>query len=91
MPKAESGALSPVEAAEDTLKTGLEHLSETLQLTFLKSVYGAILLSAGGLLALILSTGCPGIKESNPGMARLLQGFTFPIGLIMVYFVGAEL
>ena len=86
-----SGALSPRKAAESTLETGAHHLFEDLQLTFLKNVYGALLLSAAGLLSLILTTGTPGLTENNPGVERLLQGITFPIGLVLVYLVGAEL
>ena len=90
MPSA-TGALSPVEAAQATLETGSQHLSEPMLLAFVKNVYGALLLSAGSLLAQLLSTGIPGISEENPGIQRLLLGFSFPLGLIFVYFVGAEL
>jgi len=86
-----SGALPPVKAAEDTLETGLHHLEEDLQLTFLKNIYGALLLSAGGILSLILETGSPSLTKSNPGIGNILQGITFPVGLVLVYFVGAEL
>ena len=86
-----SGGLSPEEAAHETLETGLHHLSESIELAFLKNVWGGMLLSAGGLLALILATGFPGASENNPGLERLLQGLAFPIGLVIVYFVGAEL
>ncbi|KAK5104061.1 hypothetical protein LTS08_001945 [Lithohypha guttulata] len=90
MPSA-TGALSPVEAAQATLDTGVQHLSEPILLAFVKNVYGALLLSAGSLLAQILSTGIPGVSEENPGFQRLLQGLAFPLGLIFVYLVGAEL
>lgn len=86
-----SGALPPQKAAEDTLETGQHHLFESLQLTFLKNIYGALLLSAGGLLSLILETGSPSLTQSNPGLAQVLQGLAFPLGLVLVYFVGAEL
>ncbi|KAI5275915.1 Formate/nitrite transporter [Aureobasidium subglaciale] len=86
-----TGALSPQKAAEETLETGVHHLEEDLQLTFLKNVYGALLVSAGGLLSLTITTGTPGLSEHNPGLPRILQGLTFPIGLVLVYLVGAEL
>lgn len=86
-----TGAKPPVKAAEDTLETGVHHLDEDLQLTFLKNIYGALLLSAGGILSLIIETGCPALVKANPGMGNILQGITFPIGLVLVYFVGAEL
>jgi formate/nitrite transporter FocA (FNT family) len=86
-----TGALEPRKAAEKTLETGVHHLEEDVQLTFLKNIYGALLVSAGGLLSLILVTGSPKLSESSPGISHLLQGLAFPIGLVMVYLVGAEL
>lgn len=86
-----SGALPPQKAAEDTLETGSHHLNEALQLTILKNIYGGLVLSAGGLLSLVLVTGMPTLTKSNPGAAHLVQGLTFPVGLVLVYFVGAEL
>ncbi|GAB1735034.1 hypothetical protein NU219Hw_g104t1 [Hortaea werneckii] len=85
-----SGGLTPEDAAIETLQTGLHHLCETVELAFLKNVYGGLLLSAGGLLALVLATGFPDY-DSDPGISRLLQGTAFPVGLIVVYFLGAEL
>lgn len=86
-----TGALPPGKAFEEVFETGEHHLEEAVQLTFLKNVYGAMLLSAGGLLSLTLSTGLPGVEQNNPGISRLMQGVFFPVGLIIVYFAGAEL
>lgn len=88
---ASSGGLPPHDTAEETLETGLHHLSESSELCFLKNIYGGLLLSAGGLLALVLATGFPELSDNNPGLARLLQGIFFPTGLIVVYFLGGEL
>lgn len=88
---ASSGALPPGKAFADTYHTGLHHLSEATQLTLLKNIYGALLLSAGCLLSLLLSAGSPGLTRDNPGVSRLLQGLAFPVGLVLVYFAGAEL
>ena len=85
---ATSGALSPTAATQETFKTGLHHLHEALIITFVKSVYGGLLLSAGGLLSLTIAGGT---TDVSPGIERLLQGITFPIGLVIIYFVGAEL
>lgn len=61
----ESGALSPLEAAQGTYKTGLRHLNEPSQLAFVKNVYGGSLLSSGGMLALTASVGASVLQESN--------------------------
>lgn len=89
--KANTGALSPLDAAEQLYQTGLHHLYEPSQLTFLKNVYGGLLFGFSGLFSLIVSTGIPSLAENNPGLPKLLQGATFPVGLVIVYFVGAEL
>ncbi|EMC94309.1 hypothetical protein BAUCODRAFT_123949 [Baudoinia panamericana UAMH 10762] len=60
-------------------------------LCFLKNVYGGLLLSAGGELSLALGMGFPNVTNNDLGLMRLLQGITFPIGLVIVYFLGAEL
>lgn len=87
----QTGALSPVEASHATLETGIQHLSEPIHLAFIKNVYGALLLSAGSLLAQVLGAGLAGIAEDYPSIQRLLHGIAFPVGLIFVYQVGAEL
>lgn len=86
-----TGALPPHEAAEVVLQNGIEHLEEPLLVTVIQNIYGALLLSAGGLLSLVLGAGFPEFTEENPGLQRLLQGAAFPLGLVLVYFVGAGL
>tara|TARA_R110001583_G_scaffold19450_3_gene76035 strand:+ start:57 stop:755 length:699 start_codon:yes stop_codon:yes gene_type:complete len=56
-------------------------------LAFLAGAYIAF----GGLLAIIVGGGSPGIAAENPGITKFLFGATFPIGLILVVVVGAEL
>ncbi|WP_339917728.1 formate/nitrite transporter family protein [Yeosuana marina] len=62
-------------------------VSKTLILAVLAGAYIAF----GGLLAHIVGGGSPGIAASNPGIVKFLYGATFPIGLILVAVVGAEL
>lgn len=62
-------------------------LSKTLILSFLAGAYIAF----GGLLAIIIGGGSPGIAAENPGLAKFLFGAAFPLGLILVVIVGAEL
>lgn len=66
---------------------GSYQVKKTLILAFLAGAY----ISFGGLLALIVGGGSPGIAAENPGIAKFLFGATFPIGLILVVVVGAEL
>lgn len=86
-----TGAYSPIDATRQTLHLGEHHVSESSLLCFIKNIYGAMLLAVGSLMSLVLSTGFPGAAADNPVLPHLLQGFTFPIGLILVYLTGAEL
>lgn len=58
-------------------------------------VVSAILAGAyialGGILSMIVGFGFPGITEANPSLQKLLSGCMFPIGLILVVVLGAEL
>lgn len=60
---------------------------KTMLLAFLAGAYIAF----GGLLAIIVGGGSPGLAASNPGIVKFLYGATFPLGLILVVIVGAEL
>jgi len=62
-------------------------ISKTLILAFLAGAYIAF----GGLLAHMVGGGSPEIASNNPGITKFLYGATFPIGLILVVIVGAEL
>ncbi|KEQ98192.1 hypothetical protein AUEXF2481DRAFT_26586 [Aureobasidium subglaciale EXF-2481] len=74
-----TGALSPQQAAEETLETGVHHLEEDFPLTFLKKVYGALLVSAGGPLSLTITTGTPGLSEheSRSTSGRVVHGLPY--------------
>ena len=72
------------DAAEMRAKTTV---SKTLVLAFLAGAYIAI----GGLLAVMIGAGVPGIAEHNPGIPKFLMGAVFPIGLIMCAIAGADL
>lgn len=61
--------------------------SKTLALAFLAGAYIAI----GGLLAVMIGGGIPGIAASNPGIQKFLMGAAFPIGLILCAIAGSDL
>ena len=89
--KAVAGALSPLDAAELLYQNGLHHLSEPTQLTFLKNIYGPLLFSLAGHTSIIAAAGLSGLEQSNPAIPRIVQGAIFPLGLVIIYFIGAEL
>lgn len=58
-----------------------------LTLSFMAGAYIAF----GGVLAVLVGGGVPGIAKENPGIAKFLFGAMFPVGLMMVVMAGAEL
>lgn len=82
---------SPIEvikqAGKNAITKGQYSISKTLILAFMAGAY----ISFGGLLAIIIAGGSPSIMASNPGITKFLFGAAFPLGLILVVLVGAEL
>jgi len=62
-------------------------ISKQLVLGFLAGAYIAF----GGLLAIVIGKGSPGLAQTNPGLAKFVFGAVFPVGLILVVIAGSEL
>jgi len=62
-----------------------------IDVVFGKAVTAGLLLSFGGLLSQVLGAGSPGLTASNPGLVKILSGFVFPVGLVMIVLEGADL
>lgn len=58
---------------------------------FLAAVAAGAFIAIGGILSLTVGFGFPEVTATNPGMAKLMAGMVFPIGLILVVLLGAEL
>ncbi|MCM1521546.1 MAG: formate/nitrite transporter family protein [Muribaculaceae bacterium] len=86
--------LSPREITDAAARSGSAKatltLTDTPRLLVSAAMAGAFI-SLGGILSVILGFGFPGITDSNPSLQRLLSGAAFPIGLILVVSLGAEL
>lgn len=85
---------SPADTIRAALEVGVAKASVTsgapgrlITLSILAGAYIAL----GGILSLIIGYGFPGITTANPGLQKLLSGCVFPIGLILVVVLGAEL
>ena len=48
-------------------------------------------IALGGILSMIVGFGFPELTDGNPAVQKLLSGCMFPIGLILVVILGAEL
>ncbi len=87
---------TPDEIAEATVGIGCKKVSLTSQrsalprLAMLSFAAGAFI-ALGGALSLIVGYGFPGATAANPSLQRLLSGLVFPIGLVLVVVLGAEL
>lgn len=57
----------------------------------LLSILAGCYIALGGTLSLIAGFGFPELTAGNPSLQKLLSGATFPLGLILVVVLGAEL
>ncbi len=85
---------SPKEVIKSAIEIGANKVALSSgkygKLTVLAMLAG-IYISMGGVLSLIIGYGFPEITAGNPSLQRILSGAMFPIGLILVIILGAEL
>jgi len=62
-----------------------------LDIVFGKAVTAGFMLSLGNLFSQILGAGSTGLNASNPGLVKILSGFVFPVGIVMIVLQGADL
>ncbi|MDE6135059.1 MAG: formate/nitrite transporter family protein, partial [Muribaculaceae bacterium] len=55
------------------------------------SMLAGAYIALGGALSIMIGFGFPEISASNPGLQKLLSGLVFPIGLMLVVILGADL
>ena len=85
---------TPTEVIENALNAGTNKVklrSASFNRFILLTVLAGIYIAFGGILSLTLGYGFPEITAGNPGLQKLLSGAAFPIGLILVVVLGAEL
>ena len=58
---------------------------------FTLAILAGINIAMGGTLSVVLGFGFPEATAASPGLQRLLSGAAFPLGLILVVLLGAEL
>lgn len=85
----------PVRTPSETLQTASEAGYAKATRGFRRLMTGSVLAGAyialGGVLSIIVGFGFPELSDSNPGLQRLLSGLVFPIGLMLVVVLGADL
>lgn len=86
--------LSPAEITEAASVAGANKArltsSSTSRLLVSACLAGAYI-ALGGILSMTLGFGFPGATAENPALQKILSGAAFPIGLILVVVLGAEL
>ena len=85
---------SPKEVIDAALVTGCNKValpSRDFGRFALLTVLAGVYIAFGGTLSVILGYGFPELTVGNPGLQKLLSGAAFPIGLILVVVLGAEL
>lgn len=84
---------TPRQTAEAALNAGLAKVAlhrDCPRLLLLAILAGAYI-ALGGTFSLIAGYGFPEAAANNPALQRLVSGATFPLGLILVVVLGAEL
>lgn len=58
---------------------------------FLSSALAGAYIALGGVLSIIVGFGFPQLAAANPALQKLLSGLVFPVGLMLVVVLGADL
>lgn len=82
---------TPREITAATLDVGRNKVAIPLSSQIVQAIQAGAFIAFGGILSVIVGFGFPEITVHNPSLQRLLSGCMFPIGLILVVVLGAEL
>jgi len=83
--------LKPAEVAAALVEAAIIKHNTRWDKTFFKACLAGIMLSFGGLFDIIISGGSPSLSAANPGIVKVLGGFVFPVGLVMIVLQGFDL
>jgi len=83
--------LKAAEVARHLVKQAVKKHNDRYDKVFIKAFMAGVMLSFGGLLSEVLQGGATGLTASNPSIIRVLGGFVFPVGLVMIVLQEQEL
>lgn len=79
------------EIVEYSNEVAFKKVATPLKKVVLLSLLAGAYIGLGALLSVVVGSGFPEISASNPSLARLLSGITFPMGLVLITLCGGEL
>lgn len=82
---------TPYQVQDLLVAMGVKKYQTPLPKLVLLGLLAGIYIAMGGLLSTLAASGTAGLGAENPILPRLLAGATFPLGLMLVVLVGAEL
>lgn len=85
---------TPIEITEAAVTAGKAKIDTTRKrpcALFVAAILAGAYIAIGGILSIMVGYGFPEISSTNPGLQRFLCGAMFPLGLILVVVLGAEL
>lgn len=85
---------TPADTLSASIASGRSKVENTMRrpwCLFAAAVAAGAYIAIGGILSLTVGFGFPGLAAGNPSLCKLLSGCVFPIGLILVVVLGAEL
>lgn len=82
---------TPAETLEIASGAGMAKAGRRMSHLAVGSILAGAYIALGGVLSIIIGFGFPEFTASNPGLQRLLSGLVFPIGLMLVVVLGADL
>ena len=85
------GYRSPKEVVKSINMAGMAKAQMEFDKTLIMGFMAGAFIAFGGLLAIKVGGGVPGIKATDPGLQNFIFGAVFPVGLMLVVIAGAEL
>lgn len=84
---------TPAEVVQISVTIGQNKINANKSISKLTilSILAGCYIALGGILSLIVGYGFPQATQMNPALQKLLSGIMFPIGLLLVVVLGAEL
>lgn len=84
------GSYTPEEVSIIMVESAVAKHKSRYEVVFGKAVTAGLLLSFGNLLSQIMGAS-PSLSMNNPGLLKVLSGFVFPMGIVMIVLTGSEL